>query len=233
MFIWIGAVLLVIVLWRWAVVRKRQQRLQYLKDYRFDTRYFKQLRLDYPALSEADQELVVQALRQFFLVRWQAPKADVYMPSVLVDALWHAFILDTQRYQQFCQKAFGQFFHHVPSYTTQGKGVGYRRTLLQATWNACKQTRGLLPGAMLGGVPLLFALDAHAGLDGGYRYSGRDLAYWERQLRASGASSSCSGGGSGCSSSSSSSTDSSGCSSSSSDSSGCSGGGCGGGGGGD
>ncbi|HKY84967.1 MAG TPA: hypothetical protein VJ160_09105 [Anaerolineales bacterium] len=36
------------------------------------------------------------------------------MLSPEVDEVWHAFILFTREYAEFCQAAFGSFVHHVP-----------------------------------------------------------------------------------------------------------------------
>ncbi|GAA3766700.1 glycine-rich domain-containing protein [Streptomyces chiangmaiensis] len=36
-------------------------------------------------------------------------------PSELVDHGWHAFILHTADYAQFCERIVGRFVHHVPT----------------------------------------------------------------------------------------------------------------------
>jgi hypothetical protein len=36
------------------------------------------------------------------------------MLSPQVDEVWHAFILFTREYAEFCQDTFGMFLHHVP-----------------------------------------------------------------------------------------------------------------------
>ncbi|MBF6053889.1 hypothetical protein GO002_18710 [Streptomyces eurocidicus] len=35
-------------------------------------------------------------------------------PSPLVDDFWHAFVLRTKAYADFCQERFGRFVHHQP-----------------------------------------------------------------------------------------------------------------------
>jgi hypothetical protein len=35
-------------------------------------------------------------------------------PSPSVDDFWHAFILHTKDYEEFCQKHFGHYLHHEP-----------------------------------------------------------------------------------------------------------------------
>lgn len=38
----------------------------------------------------------------------------IISPSAFVDEFWHAFILHTQLYEQFCTTHRGRFFHHEP-----------------------------------------------------------------------------------------------------------------------
>lgn len=35
-------------------------------------------------------------------------------PHPEIDEYWHEFILDTPRYQLFCEEIFGKFRHHIP-----------------------------------------------------------------------------------------------------------------------
>jgi hypothetical protein len=38
-----------------------------------------------------------------------------FAPTTLIDLGWHAFILHTWDYQEFCMKYFGKFIHHFPN----------------------------------------------------------------------------------------------------------------------
>jgi hypothetical protein len=61
---------------------------------------------------------------------WLCARATVKRPSpveltligmremTVIDEMWHTFVLFTPIYEQFCQRYFGQFIHHMPS--TQG-----------------------------------------------------------------------------------------------------------------
>ena len=40
--------------------------------------------------------------------------AKVHAPSSLVDGMWHAFVLHTERYESFCLERLGRFIHHRP-----------------------------------------------------------------------------------------------------------------------
>ncbi|MFJ4585340.1 glycine-rich domain-containing protein [Streptomyces echinatus] len=37
-------------------------------------------------------------------------------PSPLVDDFWHAFLLHTKAYREFCEEKFGRFLDHQPGY---------------------------------------------------------------------------------------------------------------------
>lgn len=38
----------------------------------------------------------------------------LFGPLLILDDMWHCFILHTRDYQTFCQRFFGDFFHHDP-----------------------------------------------------------------------------------------------------------------------
>lgn len=39
----------------------------------------------------------------------------IYPPMKLIDEMWHAFILCTAEYDEFCSRYLGSFIHHEPS----------------------------------------------------------------------------------------------------------------------
>ncbi|WP_051940732.1 glycine-rich domain-containing protein [Stenoxybacter acetivorans] len=43
------------------------------------------------------------------------------VPSKTVDDFWHYHILDTQKYQEDCEKIFGYFLHHFPYFGMRGQ----------------------------------------------------------------------------------------------------------------
>nr|WP_324188382.1 hypothetical protein [Nocardia higoensis] len=62
------------------------------------------------------RELVESGLRQWLRCCGAAMRDDqvIGMPSHAVDEAWHGLILCTQRYADFCDKAYGRFLHHYP-----------------------------------------------------------------------------------------------------------------------
>jgi hypothetical protein len=188
------------------------------------------LREKYPHLTLSDTDLVMRGLRQFFITYLRSGKQFVAMPSQVVDAAWHEFILHTRGYESWCGVAFGKLLHHSPA-EVLGKSATRNDGLRRAWYWACKE-ESINPRAPTR-LPLLFALDKKLNIPGGFTYvpdckdinskSGSD-SYCGSDFGNSGGGSGDSGGFGGSESS-----GSSGGSDGGSDSSGC-GGGCGGGG---
>nr|VFK21548.1 MAG: hypothetical protein BECKLFY1418C_GA0070996_10967 [Candidatus Kentron sp. LFY] len=60
-------------------------------------------------------------LKRFFAVKVLRDIHPMGCFSQVVAEAWHAFILDTQRYEEFCSVVYGKTIHHIP--TNYGKGV--------------------------------------------------------------------------------------------------------------
>ncbi|WEV26752.1 hypothetical protein OYE22_17265 [Streptomyces sp. 71268] len=56
-------------------------------------------------------------------------------PSPLVDDFWHAFLLHTKAYQEFCAHTLGKFVHHQPGFLDKeehGGGKALRAQTMEA-----------------------------------------------------------------------------------------------------
>ena len=86
----------------------------------------------YPQADErAIRDEVDHALRDWFICcAWRGRRA-LGMPSRLVDEAWHAFILDSAAYIEFCRAAFGTYLHHHPEGKFDGDGG---RALINTVW---------------------------------------------------------------------------------------------------
>jgi hypothetical protein len=62
---------------------------------------------------DAAERIVGQTLA--FLVACALSPEDHLSPSETVDAGWHAFLLHTRDYAEFCSRIAGRFIHHRPS----------------------------------------------------------------------------------------------------------------------
>jgi hypothetical protein len=208
-----------------AIVRQRRRRAResFIDDYAFPRGIRERVRRRYPHLSEADLDLVFEALREYFHLCRRAGRRLLAMPSQVVDVAWHEFILFTRNYEAFCRRALGRFLHHTPTEAMPSPTMasdGIRRT-----WRLACRRAGIDPLAATA-VPLLFAIDDRLAIADGFRYAqdcsvpaaaGSSTAYCASHIG-------CGGGcGSGCSGS--------GCSGGGGSGDGGDGGGCGGGGG--
>lgn len=180
---------------------RRYQRQQWIEHYQFADGLWQHVT---PSFSAKQKRLIERGLKDFFLI-YSITNQKIAMPSQAVDALWHAFILDSKAYQDVCHHAFGKMLHHTPSYRMLEQGADEAPLFL--VWQGACQLAGLYP-SQTSRLPRLFAIDEWlSGVTGAY--DAKVLAERYRRWRAS-----ASGGDS----------DASG---SDSDSGGC-GGGCGG-----
>jgi hypothetical protein len=161
-----------------------------IRSYAFPAAVFTEFGKAYPQLDAKQTQLVARALREYFLVHARSRKTVVAMPSKVVDALWHAFILDTRAYKSFCQAAFGAYFHHIPESAMaelgQSNAAGWhtwRLACLEENINPNKATR----------MPLLFAIDAKLAIPGATLYT-PDMFKKPRASSSSDGGGGCGGG---------------------------------------
>ncbi|MGW5409043.1 glycine-rich domain-containing protein [Streptomyces spiralis] len=69
---------------------------------------------DHPDVSEPTARRIVGQAAAFIAASGQQPGQSL-APSALVDYGWHAFILHTVDYAEFCLRVVGRFVHHVPT----------------------------------------------------------------------------------------------------------------------
>jgi hypothetical protein len=154
------------------------QRLATVDAYQFPGSVRQRFALEHDALSSDEIATVEAATRQWFRLAARHPKAKLSMPSVVVDDLWHEFVLHTRDYATFCDTAFGRFLHHTPeSAMTPAGASANRHGALAATFRLAVADEHLGPGLL----PLLFRVDAAVGAPHGRRYladcGGRGVCY--------------------------------------------------------
>jgi hypothetical protein len=159
-----------LVQWRWS----RSSALRVIRQHPFPDFLRQKLRDAHPQLDDAAALQVERGLRQFFGANAQADGQFVAMPSKVVDALWHEFILYTRGYEAFCRRAFGRLLHHTPAEALPAIALGrqrlQRREGLRRAWVGACRDEGIDPRRP-DRLPLLFALDASLGIAGGYVYA--------------------------------------------------------------
>lgn len=151
--------------------RIKANRRTFIEQYRFPAVLRSKIRFKYPDLDEKQMFQVLEGLRQFFLVCAIANavqrKRSFGMPSKIVDDAWHEFILMSREYSRFCDQAFGGYLHHTPA------GAGdepYEKSLLRTLHQLKSRHTNHAGWAMLGGIPLLFALDKAMAVEGGQHF---------------------------------------------------------------
>ena len=179
-----------------------QRRIAAIRAHPFPQSVRMKFRDERPNLDSAQEHQVFEGLRDYFILCAQARGRFVSMPSQVADDAWHAFILHTRYYQDFCHKAFGRFLHHTPAeaMSTQTLATeGIRRA-----WRLACGLEHINPKQPQR-LPRLFALDGALNIPNGFRYDTR-CAPGSGSYCASdiGCSSGCGGGsdsasaGSGC-----------------------------------
>jgi hypothetical protein len=142
-------------------------RRQFVREARFPSFLGAKLRAKYPRLSVSDTDLVLRGLRQFFMAHLRSKRAFVAMPSQVVDAVWHEFILHTRGYESWCNAAFGRLLHHTPA-EVLGRDARRNDGLRRAWFWSCKE-ESINPRQPTR-LPLLFALDKKFDIPGGFSY---------------------------------------------------------------
>ncbi len=145
----------------------RLRRAEFIRTYKWPRGLYKALLKTRPGLSRKEIALTSRALRQFFIAYLMSGKRFVSMPSQAADDLWHAFILYTREYEQFCKKAFGGPLHHAPASVLGADRKG-NEGLRRVWWYTCKYEN--IDPYHPSRLPLLFALDSKLKLADGFHY---------------------------------------------------------------
>lgn len=145
-----------------------QEQADFIETFVFPSHLVRNVQEKYPHLSDHQISQVFVGLRDFFHACQKAGKTMVGMPSKVVDAAWHEFILDTRAYQIFCDQAFDRFLHHTPAEampTHANEQDGLKRA-----WYLTCTREGIDPKTPTR-LPQLFALDHELAIPDGFSYS--------------------------------------------------------------
>lgn len=164
---WLGWVAASVVAWLLLAVWARWQREKVIREAPLPQLLKRKLRETYPHLSGKDVDLVERGLRQFFLACLRSKRRFVAMPSQVVDAMWHEFILHTRAYRDWCELSLGWFLHHTPALVLGGQA--HDNDGLRRAWYWACRDESIYPQRPTR-LPLLFALDAKLGIANGFHY---------------------------------------------------------------
>lgn len=112
----------------------------FIRSYSMPAHVERELRREFPHFTAGHLALVDQGLREWFICcAWRGRKV-LGMPSRAVDTAWHAFILDSAAYIDFCDRAFGTYLHHQPEAVMDTPMLGALGDTVRA-WDRSKTGR--------------------------------------------------------------------------------------------
>ena len=89
-------------------------------------------------------EIFTDVKRFLFMAAQKASSIGGAIPSPIIDEGWHAFVLFTKDYENFCKKFFGTFLHHEPHRANEKK---YTREVLLPSVDAMYEIFGSKPSS--------------------------------------------------------------------------------------
>jgi len=75
---------------------------------------------------------LVQVYLLFMTLRRDTHPRFILQPPPIIDEAWHAHILNTRNYKEFCMREFGYFVHHTPGDGTRSFYMANYRNVLQS-----------------------------------------------------------------------------------------------------
>jgi hypothetical protein len=147
--------------------KRTADRLAFVDSYRFPSSVRQRFMFQHETMAASGLETVEAATRQWFRLAARLPRTKLSMPSIVVDEMWHEFVLHTADYAAFCDAALGRFLHHQPESAMSGEAAAANRSSgLVATLRAAQIDEAGSPG----GLPLLFRVDHELSVRGGRKY---------------------------------------------------------------
>jgi len=96
-----GAALIIQRVWRYQMLERR---VGVIRAHAFPQSVRMKFRDAQPDLDSTREQRVFDGLRDYFVICAQARGRFVAMPSQVADDAWHAMILHTRHYQEFCNR---------------------------------------------------------------------------------------------------------------------------------
>lgn len=85
---------------------------EFLANYDFSYVQYRLMKIEH--WSERSAAKILQQYKNFLYLQKKYSDQQHITPSLEIDEVWHAHILYTKDYAEFCQHFFGRFLHHVP-----------------------------------------------------------------------------------------------------------------------
>jgi hypothetical protein len=140
--------------------RRIAHRLAAVDGYRFPAGVRHRFAVSHDYLDTFAVARAQDAARQWFRLAARHPRAELAVPSVVVDDLWREMVRDTRDYAEFCARALRRPLPRPAEYGAD------RPDRLATTFRLAQEDEGGPPGAL----PLLFRVDRELGVPGADHY---------------------------------------------------------------
>ena len=167
-----GLIILFLVVLHIYHIYTSRKRDAYLENYNFPEPIINKFKAKHSSLSDEDIALVIKGLKNYFYISSHS-NGVLIMPSIVIDDLWHEFLLYSKEYRSFCDNTFGHFFHHSPN-DTKLFNVDMARFL---AWEKSCKLEGLSPFET-SELPLIFEIDKLLKIEDGLHYDVTKERYW-------------------------------------------------------
>lgn len=128
-----------------------------MNEFSFPPKVAKKLKEKYPKASSRDIEAALLGAVSYFVLCKKYRNNNIPMPSVVVDDVWHEFILHTRDYEAFCKEYLGFFLHHVPNDDDHKIDEATAKEQIVSLWILACQEEGFDPASPLARPALFYA----------------------------------------------------------------------------
>lgn len=128
-----------------------------MKNFNFPPKVAKKLKEKYSKASSRDIKIAFSGAILYFTLCKKYKDNNIPMPSVVVDDIWHEFILHTKDYEKFCEKYLGFFLHHIPNDEEKPIDKKTSKEQILSLWIIACQEEGYEPTSSTAKPSLFYA----------------------------------------------------------------------------
>jgi hypothetical protein len=155
--------------------RKARRGEEYISGYAFPPQIEQGLRSRFPQLDDTGWARVQEGLREWLVCCAWRGHTVLGMPSRAVEGAWHEFILDSDAYSEFCQRAFGGYLPELPE--ELGAPLDDLLAKTVSAWDRSLEGRGVRES-------VLWDLDRHLSIDDPWGLSDEQLTLARKRNEA-------------------------------------------------
>jgi hypothetical protein len=150
--------------------KEMNKKIRFIRNYSFPGYIIDRFILENSTMTINQSIIVSDCLKDYFIAGLMSKGlGSVAMPSKIVDKLWHIFIIFTKDYVDFCNKAYGYYFHHSPKKTEVLTKEIDSKSIIR-TWLCSSEIEGI-DIKKKEELPLIFEIDDLFQIKNGNSYS--------------------------------------------------------------